>query len=75
MQKLTFSPDSRQLLCAGMMNEISVINVENGTIIQKLSSPAGAASSYARVMTYLPDPRGAVSAGYGGVIRVWRLPD
>jgi WD40 repeat protein len=73
--QLAFAPDSRRILCAGMMHEVSVINVEDGKLIQTLTGQARGGISTAKAISYLPDPRGAVSAGYDGVIRVWRLPD
>jgi WD40 repeat protein len=78
IRKLRFSPDNRRLLCAGRMKEICVVNVADGSVIQKLTG-ATSGSSYASDLIYLPDPRGAVSVGFGsttgGLIRVWRLPD
>ncbi|MDA1055093.1 MAG: WD40 repeat domain-containing protein [Planctomycetota bacterium] len=73
--QLVFAPDSHRLLSAGMMHEVSVINVEDGRVLQTLTGQVSGSTSIARAITYLPDPRGAVSAGYDGVIRVWRLPD
>ena len=73
--QLAFAPDSRRILCAGMMHEVSVINVEDGKLIQQLTGQARSGISTAKAISYLPDPRGAVSAGYDGIIRVWRLPD
>ncbi|MCB9938925.1 MAG: hypothetical protein H6823_11825 [Planctomycetaceae bacterium] len=73
--QLAFSPDNRRILCAGMMHELSVINVEDGSVIRTLRGQTRSSISSARAVTYLPDPRGAVSAGYDGIIRVWRLPD
>ncbi|MBC8355463.1 MAG: hypothetical protein H8E66_26090 [Planctomycetes bacterium] len=73
--QLVFSPDSRRLLCAGMMHEVSIINVEDGKVIQTLTGKTSGGISTARAVAYLPDPRGAVSSGYDGVIRIWRLPD
>ena len=78
IRKLQFSPDNRRLLCAGRMKEICVVNVADGSVIQKLTG-ATSGSSYASDLIYLPDPRGAVSVGFGsttgGLTRVWRLPD
>lgn len=73
--QLAFSPDNRRILCAGLMHELSVINAEDGAVVQTLRGQTRGSVSTARTVAYLPDPRGAVSAGYDGVIRVWRLPD
>lgn len=73
--RLAFSPDSRRVLCAGMMHQVAVVNVEDGEVIQTLTGQARGGISAAKAINYLPDPRGAVSAGYDGIIRVWRLPD
>lgn len=58
-----------------MMHEVAVINVEDGEVIQTLTGQVRGGISAAKAINYLPDPRGAVSSGYDGVIRVWRLPD
>lgn len=73
--KFTFSPDSRRLLVAGMMHQVTLVDAENGSIVKALTGKVGSSISMARAVCYLPDPRGAVSAGYDSIIRVWRLPD
>ena len=78
VKKIAFSPDSRHLLGAGRMKDICVINIQDGRVIRKMTGQTSG-SSYAEEVIYLPDSRGAVSAGWGGtnggLIRVWRVPD
>lgn len=73
--RLDFSPNGRRLLTAGMSNEVTLWNVEDGSKVQTLSSRQGRSFGTATALKFLPDPRGAVSAGSDGTIRVWRLPD
>ncbi|MBP90090.1 MAG: hypothetical protein CMJ64_25850 [Planctomycetaceae bacterium] len=74
--RIAFSPDGQRLLSAGMMNEVTLWNVEDGSEIQTLSDRRRSSlPGSATAVQYLSDARGAVSSGTYGVIRVWRLPD
>ena len=75
ISELEFSPDSKRLLCGSRMQELSIVNVEDGKIIQTLKGTSRSSLSTPRAITFLPDPRGAVSGGSDGAITVWRLPD
>jgi WD40 repeat protein len=71
---LAFSPDGCRLLSSGRAAEITVWNAYNGRMLQSLSVNSTSLSD-AIALAFLPDARGAVSAGEDGDIHIWRLPD
>jgi WD40 repeat protein len=73
---LAFSIDGRRLLTTSY-NGVTVWNVEDGSRVDTLtpSRSTDTMLGQRRPIVCLPDPRGAVSTGTGGIIRVWRLPD
>lgn len=74
--RIGFTLDSRRLIVSSTTNDLSVLDVRQGTMVASLTARnTGAAVSSCDALVVLPDGHGAVTAGYDGAMIVWRLPD
>ena len=72
--RITFSRDCRRLLTSGRTNQVSTWDIDSGAKKHGVSG-GGRADNGVSAIAYLPDDRGAATAGSDGLVRIWRLPD